>query len=217
MVHDQSQRGRLHLGTEWVLEAQCARTEFEPRRRGTSKQAPLQVRQLQRRQVRGELSDHVRQGQIGRNPAQLAVGQRGPDAQSTVTAFHIHRVIEPGSPRAEIRTADLGKYPPVPGAWLRDGVPDQFSPNLDRGAEPSGRTRRESGGMLVPVVLEPEIERVEYQRRGAAQVIGPFDLGVAQHDLSLAQHPVGHPTVSRFPGFEHDSANRDAPACIAPD
>jgi hypothetical protein len=68
--------------------------------------------------------------------------------------------------------------------------------------------------VFVVVVGKAEIERSQAQWRGAALLVYPFDLGVADQDLLLAQHPVGQAAVALLLG-EAYAGHRDTALHVA--
>ena len=49
--------------------------------------------------------------------------------------------------------------------------------------------------MRVTAVAQAKVDRCEFQRRRVARLIRPAYLGIADQDLALAQHPIGHAPV----------------------
>ena len=83
----------------------------------------------------------------------------------------------------------------------RPGLPRRLAGAQQRCAQhrtqakalPPGRWRRRVQSKVVALagVAQQSLYLGQYQRRGAAQLVGPAQRAVAQHDFSLRQHPVG--------------------------
>ena len=216
MVHYEAQRSGLHLRPVRVLEAQLASAELESIRGVAPGQPPLQVRQLEQRELRPELGHDIGQRNVGGDAAHLALDQRCPHSHRTFAVPHIDRVVEPRPPRGEVGVADFGKQAAVPCARLRDRAAHQLRPDLYRSAELAGRARREAGRMFVAVVLQAEIQAGKPQRWRLAQVVMPFDIGVAHHDFALGQHPVGELAAAILLRLEQYPGDRNAALRVAP-
>ena len=72
--------------------------------------------------------------------------------------------------------------------------------------------------MAAETVLESELHAVEHELRGVAEVVVPGDQRVADHDVALAQDPVGEVRlVGDLRRVDLDSRDLEYPRAVAAD
>ncbi len=207
--------GGVHFRRARPRERQAAHAEIVAAGGFAPVHAAAHVGDLQHRQVARQARADVQQRHVRRGLGDPARGECGPQAQRAVAAAHVDRVVHPGAPAGEIGRAELGIDAPAPVRQLPHARAGEPRAHFQPGPELARRARRESGGVLVAVVLQPEIQRRELERRRLARLVLPFDLGAAHDDLALAEDPVGELAVALLAG-DADPGHVELAAGVAP-
>ncbi len=177
-----------------------------------------QVREAELRQLLAELRLDVGELEIGNDLARLAARELEPDAHRPLAARDRRRQRKPFAPRG-----DVGVVEPYIQAALRVlPRPRHGAADLAAQIERRGQLRRrrpfETETMVAELAFQPELDAIQHELRRVAQIVVPGDECVANHDLALAQDPVGHPRiVGRAVGIDFNAGNVEQPGPIAAD
>jgi hypothetical protein len=187
--------GGAHFRRTRPRERQAAHAEIVAARGLAPVDPAAHVRDLEHRQVARQARADIGERDVGGGLGDPARGERGPQAQRAVAAAHVERIIHPGAPAGEIGRSQLGIDAAAPVGELPHARAGEPRAHLQPGPELARRARRKAGRVLVAVILQAEIQRRELERWRLAGLVLPFDFGVADHDLALAEDPVGEPAV----------------------
>jgi hypothetical protein len=134
---------RVHLGALARHERELARAEFVAALGLAAMQAPAYEATSSTGTSFCEPPDDARQREVGGRAPHLAADQRSPHAHRAVAARHVDRVVEPRAPAGEVGRAELGEHAPAPGLDLAHRCAGELGAHFERGAERSGRPRRQ--------------------------------------------------------------------------
>ena len=183
-------------------------------------QASGNTRQLERRQGRAQARIDVGQGQVGGEAGDPGLVDIQPGAHRTASAGHPDRQVDVALPGHQVGIAQVGIQLALPARDVRGTRAETVAEARAHVERPAERARRGGAQREAVAAAEAVQQRqghvVQDQGRPAAQLVGPVDPAAADHDLALAQQPVGAAPVVLFIRVEPHPGHADDTVAAAP-
>ena len=196
--------GDAHLRALPALAVSGGKLQVAPLQRkafgpGFPNHAASHVAQVQRAQVFGKARLNAVDRHIGRGALPLAVFHIQPHAQRAAGGLQVHTRADVLAQRGHVQLRELGIHgarqvrqgdlgPPQRRAQIR--LPRKALAPL------GGRRGRQAQAVLVVVVAQRQVQRLQRERRGASQRVAQVHLAALNQHMALLQEPVPGVTAS---------------------
>ncbi len=178
--------------------------------------APGEMRELQLRQVVGKTGFDILELDIAGDVACHAARKFKPQAQRTLATGELARQRQPFTPCRDVGVVEARVEPPLRLLPVAHGSTPPFAANVDGRRQFRRRRAAQTEPVAAKTVFEAQLDAIQHELRGIAQVVMPGDQRVPNDDLPLAKNPVGKRRVASCIGrVDFDAADMQHPGPIA--